>query len=1436
MSRASYMQTSFLGGEWSKTMQGRADRPDYRTAMNLCRNSLPIEEGAWTRRPGTMQAGATRNGAAGVLREFHFNQARPYTMELTDGYLRFRSGTALATEDEVTVSAVADADVTVAISRSWVVGDQVVFRLVGAPAGSFADIAYLLYPKQWRITAVAGDTFTIEDTLLNNFETGRVTLGSNVLKMSKVHEFVTPYTGTLWADTRVTQDEENAIIFQGTVRPQVVDVEVEATDDTLALFSFEPATFVDGPYLDPPEDGSYLTPSGLTGTITLTETGSYVEFVSTDVGRLIRLLSEPEDWAAGSYVEDDVVKFNGAYYRCVNATDTQPDLSIEDWAIDVTAAAWTWGTIVSVLGPTSVSVTLAEEDPLGVRAGGDLLYSLPITTWRLGLYSDTTGWPTCGTFHEGRLWMGSEVGNRIDGGMSNRTFDFSPTARDGTVADNNAIAAVFKATDRNRPFWLVPDSRGIICGTQGGEWLVRASDLNDPLTPTSIQVHRETDFGCENVQALLAPLSKLFVQRGGRRLIELTAAAGPSKFFQGQDLSLQAKHFCAPGIVEIAYQKELTPVVWAACTDGSLIGTTYRRDAQIASEPVTFNGWHKHALGTGRAVVSVQAGPSVGGDKDTLNLLTRDDDTEWHFVELLTDIFQEDDSIVDAWHLDGAANPVGADVIVDGDDTFIRYYGLDYSVGETLTAWIGGIDAGDFVVQSDGTIDVPVGAPGSLLTLAYLASLEGGDYRYTTSAYSGGGSEAAYTMEAKENYPAATATYLAANNGFQKYTWMDMPTMARSYDAVRREMVWGGFVYHTGALATDNMLLNPTGFTLFGGSDGFGVHWLIEDDENIDQSAQWTFTTFRKNMDTGVVTAYPAYSADITVPNGIGPGGGDGTSDGTWRLMVVEQDGGGNIPGLSDPYTGNFWVHTQSCELYCLRRELDYAQDILPLFPLVSATTHVLPMAMNEDWVLIMESTGNTTEAFLRVTPREYTTAETTGFYLLSYQDFELPTTTWAGSYNCAAAPDGNFYLIHMTDTGSDPFKLLKLVPPAAGGSYPASDGVLSDVTPWGSVGPNASTGAYTDRIKSDKSAAFARNHILQLRDDEKLAILTLLTQTDGGASLRMDCTYFDIASEAYTTHAGFVKTYMTEDWVATTDANEAAFEVDGGARVRPVSPHLDMHDYDFSVDYQDRWLVFSCWKVVAGETQATYLSVFVNYRFDPAAAPEVIRVISEEGTWDPEYPDYATAIGTTEIVANSLSTQFWWNSNGTPPIGLDPGIFDPSTNAFWFCGRSNADGVGEGNLFQLDAAFTYRADITNVVPPLLRLSFGAPSGTTYLAPTSIGKTFTSDAQIVRPIDAREAGTYEGPASGKTRRTHHFAAHMLNTQGIKFGTDFSKLRPARLRTAGGTDYTLLQLYSGTHTDSIEDGYSLDSMVCWRISRPYPATVLSIAPSLATQDR
>src|SRR5690348_12584540 len=131
MGSATFAIPNFLGGEISQFAQGRFDRPDYRVSLNVCLNSFPVEIGTWVRRPGTQYGGHTRGGLPGRVIKFDFEQATPYTMEFTDGRLRFRSGADLiSTNDTQTVLAVSTANpavVQVASAVNWATGDTLVF-------------------------------------------------------------------------------------------------------------------------------------------------------------------------------------------------------------------------------------------------------------------------------------------------------------------------------------------------------------------------------------------------------------------------------------------------------------------------------------------------------------------------------------------------------------------------------------------------------------------------------------------------------------------------------------------------------------------------------------------------------------------------------------------------------------------------------------------------------------------------------------------------------------------------------------------------------------------------------------------------------------------------------------------------------------------------------------------------------------------------------------------------------------------------------------------------------------------------------------------------------------------------------------------------------------------------------------------------------------
>ena len=139
MADASYLQTNFLGGEWSPRMQGRLDLPKYRFAMTLCLNGIPVEEGAWIRRSGTAWLGTTRSGNAGRVMGWEFQEGLPMILEFTDGHMRAFQGLQLGSQTPVlsllqtdarllvSISTATPALVTVSGNISWATGDQIMF-------------------------------------------------------------------------------------------------------------------------------------------------------------------------------------------------------------------------------------------------------------------------------------------------------------------------------------------------------------------------------------------------------------------------------------------------------------------------------------------------------------------------------------------------------------------------------------------------------------------------------------------------------------------------------------------------------------------------------------------------------------------------------------------------------------------------------------------------------------------------------------------------------------------------------------------------------------------------------------------------------------------------------------------------------------------------------------------------------------------------------------------------------------------------------------------------------------------------------------------------------------------------------------------------------------------------------------------------------------
>ena len=132
--KASIQQSSFLGGEWGPLAYGLSDDPHYTTAMTLCLNGYPCEEGAWLKRSGTQFIVPTHLGNFANILTFNGSETCAFAMEFTspagqsNGNLRFiTQSSVICTNDAQTVTSVSGGSLTLSGNPSWSLGDELQF-------------------------------------------------------------------------------------------------------------------------------------------------------------------------------------------------------------------------------------------------------------------------------------------------------------------------------------------------------------------------------------------------------------------------------------------------------------------------------------------------------------------------------------------------------------------------------------------------------------------------------------------------------------------------------------------------------------------------------------------------------------------------------------------------------------------------------------------------------------------------------------------------------------------------------------------------------------------------------------------------------------------------------------------------------------------------------------------------------------------------------------------------------------------------------------------------------------------------------------------------------------------------------------------------------------------------------------------------------------
>jgi hypothetical protein len=369
---------------------------------------------------------------------------------------------------------------------------------------------------------------------------------------------------------------------------------------------------------------------------------------SNDIGRLVRIFNEPSPWDdTVSYQPGQVASLLGEYWKCIAAnTNSRPGTDAVTWvAQPANVAKWEWGTISAVVETDRSDFQIVFPQPLW--------YLGRVTNWRLGRYYGQHQ-PSTGVFYEGRLWLSGD-NNQFDASVALGVSRFSPSTWFGAVQDDSAISETLDAESSQPILWFRPTSKGLIMGTCDGEWKVEASAQDDVITPTSIQARNESIFGSANIDPVLAGVVPVFVHRSNLFPFESLRDTYSDQMIS-LNLAEMAKSLTESGIINIAYTRNQSPMLWCALKNGELAATTYRRDKlrMFTVEPPALNGWHHHKHGyPGRKFMWVSPYKSLNNNGDGLAVVTKDPASGYNRIEFLRDQMLETDTVFRCNYLDG---------------------------------------------------------------------------------------------------------------------------------------------------------------------------------------------------------------------------------------------------------------------------------------------------------------------------------------------------------------------------------------------------------------------------------------------------------------------------------------------------------------------------------------------------------------------------------------------------------------------------------------------------------------------------------------------------------------------------------------------------------------------------------------------------------------
>lgn len=718
MPSATAMQTNFSAGELSPRLYARVDVGKYMNGCSKIENFIVQRFGGIRKRGGSEFINEAKDSSKAVrLIPFTFSVTQAYILEFGDLYIR------IYTNGGIVESGGSPVEVVSPYSQSEIFDIQF---------AQSADVLYIVHPNHAprQFSRTSATTFTIEEM---EFEDGPF------LEINSTSTRLTPsdYGSLTPVMTGLTSPSGTVDSTGASANAWMVFDKDEGTSNT---WTSTPAGYVS--YQLP--SGSavvnhyYLTAIDDSDHAIRTPTGWVVEgSTNGSTWVVLHTVSGETGWSSG---ETRFFRFNNStayqYHRfrwkSVDGSSTGnagfAELGLNkdadsQTAFNLTASSttgindgagfkttdvgrhirllgsdgkWRWATIVSRTSSTVVTVTIN---------GYPLPDLSPTINWRMGAWSDETGWPGAIGFYNGRLCFARTAHQPQTVWMS-VVDDFTNFTVSDPLQDDDAITATVASDSLNEIKWIAEGTE-LFLGTTASIRTIGPTTSTSAFSPTNIQQKREANYGASEVAPVRVGNNAIYAGYYRKDVREIAYSFDVNGYISN-NLSLLSEHIPAPGIKQMAYAQDPDAIVWACDDNGILFGMTYERDQEVIA-------FHTHPLGGSAIVESVATIPGSGADEVWVLVRRTINGSTKRYIERLSAGMTDYDALSDATFLDSHLNYSGASATV--------ITGLSHLNGSEVYAWTSAGVQGPYTVAS-GQITLGSAVTWACVGLQYTSIME----------------------------------------------------------------------------------------------------------------------------------------------------------------------------------------------------------------------------------------------------------------------------------------------------------------------------------------------------------------------------------------------------------------------------------------------------------------------------------------------------------------------------------------------------------------------------------------------------------------------------------------------------------------------------------------------------------------------------------------